>query len=414
MPKNDIPSIDIQRYSYDLPPDRIAEYPLEERDASKLLLYSAAEQTIAHHHFRDVASLLPRNSLLVVNSTRVIAARIVASKPSGGRVEVLLIDPMIPSVDPVAALQAIGTSTWNSMVGGRNVKSGMVLTHDQSGLQITIVERNGTQAVVRLDWQGGKHLAALLEEIGRLPLPPYIHRNVELVDTERYQTVYAKEQGSVAAPTAGLHFTQRVFDQIDQRAIETVLLTLHVGLGTFQPVSATDARDHVMHSERFGVSRQSLARIHANAASHEPWITAVGTTSLRTLESLHTLGASIVCGHDPDPSDLHVDQWSAFDTSLWDVDRRASFAALATWMDAHNLTNLWGSTSIMLAPGCRISSVDALITNFHQPGNTLMLLVAAFVGQDNWKHVYDAALSNDYRFLSYGDSSLLVREQISV
>ncbi|MFN4984604.1 MAG: S-adenosylmethionine:tRNA ribosyltransferase-isomerase [Ignavibacteria bacterium] len=413
MPKNDIPSIDIQRYSYDLPPNRIAEYPLTERDASKLLLYSGRDNSIAHYHFRDVASLLPQDSLLVVNSTRVIAARIVASKPSGGRVEVLLIDPLAPSVDPVTALQAIGSSTWNCMVGGRNVGVGMVLTHEISGLQITIVERNGTQAVARLDWQGAKHLALLLEEIGRLPLPPYIHRDVEFVDTERYQTVYAKEQGSVAAPTAGLHFTQRVFDQIDDRGIETVMLTLHVGLGTFQPVSVVDARNHVMHSERFGVSRQSLARIHANAASDQPWITAVGTTSLRTLESLHTLGASIASGHEPDPNGLHVDQWSAFDTSLWDVSRRASLAALTGWMDSHDLSNLWGSTSIMLAPGCRIASVDALITNFHQPGNTLMLLVAAFAGQENWKHIYEAALANDYRFLSYGDSSLLIRERIS-
>lgn len=411
MPKNDIPSIDIQRYSYDLPSERIAEYPLAERDASKLLFYSAADDAIAHYHFRDVASLLPQDSLLVVNSTRVIAARIVASKPSGGRAEVLLIDPILPSADPVAALQETASSTWNCMVGGRNINAGMVLTDEHAGLQCTIIERNAAQAVVRLDWQGGMHLAALLEEIGRLPLPPYIHREVERVDTDRYQTVYANEQGSVAAPTAGLHFTQRVFDKINERGIETAMLTLHVGLGTFQPVSSGDAREHLMHSERFGVSRTTLARICANTSAAHPWLTAVGTTSLRTLESLHAVGASIVCGMQPDPADLRVDQWAAFDTQLWNVSRKASFAALADWMDSHGLASIWGATSIMLAPGCRIASVDALITNFHQPGNTLMLLVAAFVGQEKWKHVYDAALENDYRFLSYGDSSLLIRER---
>lgn len=411
MSKQDIPRIDIQRYSYHLPPDRIAEYPLDERDASKLLRFSVSDGSIQHHHFRDVASLLPEDSLLVINSTKVIAARIVAVKPTGGRVEVLLVDPISPSSDPMVALQSTGRSTWNCMIGGRNVQSGMMLTHEYADMSIDVIERNGTSAVVELSWKGADSLATVLEHIGQLPLPPYIHREVEHVDAERYQTVYAREQGSVAAPTAGLHFTQRVFERIAERGIATSMLTLHVGLGTFQPVSVADARDHSMHTERFGVSRETVAQLARHTASEQPWITVVGTTSLRTMESLFALGAQLATGGSVDSENIEVGQWAAFDRSLSDVERSEAFAALHTWMVQRELSSIWGQTSIMLAPGCRIASADALITNFHQPGNTLMLLVAAFVGEQHWKHVYDAALEHDYRFLSYGDSSLLIRAE---
>lgn len=409
MSKQDIPPIDIQRYSYHLPADRIAAYPLDERDASKLLRFSASDGTCEHHHFRDLARLLPERSLLVVNSTKVIAARLVLSKPTGGRVEVLLIDPVAPSRDPALTLQATARSTWNCMIGGRNVHPGMELTHDHADLSVVVQERSGTGAVVELRWRGTSTLATLLEQIGRLPLPPYIQREVEQVDADRYQTVYADQQGSVAAPTAGLHFTQRVFDGVRQRNIATSMLTLHVGLGTFQPVTADDARDHAMHTERFGVTRQTIDRLADQAASDQPWTTVVGTTSLRTLESLFHVGAQLASGVKLSPDEIRVDQWAAFDRSTYNVDRRASFESLRGWMDRHELSSIWGTTSIMLAPGCRIATADALITNFHQPGNTLMLLVAAFVGEDQWKRLYDEALANDYRFLSYGDSSLLIR-----
>lgn len=409
MPGPSIPSIVIERYSYELPPDRIATYPLDERDASKLLRFSAVEGSIEHYHFRDLASLLPEGSGLVMNSTRVIAARLFLSKQTGGRVEVLLVDPTFPSADPVIALQSTNRSTWNCMIGGRNVHEGAVLTHESSGLMVTVLERNGTGASVDLHWEGGKTLGSVLEHIGRLPLPPYIHREVEAVDAERYQTVYAKEEGSVAAPTAGLHFTQRVLDQITSRNISTIQLTLHVGLGTFQPVTVADARDHAMHAERFGVSYEAVSYLARHASSDTPWLTLVGTTSMRTMESLFVVGARIALGILPESEFVEVDQWAAFDESLSDVSRAQAFTALRDWMQTKKLANLWGQTSIMIAPGCRIASADALITNFHQPGNTLMLLVAAFMGTENWQKVYNAALENDYRFLSYGDSSLLVR-----
>ena len=213
----------------------------------------------------------------------------------------------------------------------------------------------------------------------------------------------------MAAPTAGLHFTEHVFERIAEGSITTSMLTLHVGLGTFQPVSVADARDHAMHTERFGVSRETIAQIAGHTASEQPWITVVGTTSLRTMESMFTLGAQLAIGGSIDSENIQVGQWAAFDRSLSEVDRKEAFAALYSWMLQRELSSIWGQTSIMLAPGCRIASADALVTNFHQPGNTLMLLVAAFVGEEHWKHVYDAALEHDYRFLSYGDSSLLVR-----
>ncbi len=409
MSEQSIPTIDIQQYSYELPPERIAAYPLDERDASKLLKFSAVDASIEHHQFRDLASLLPGGSGLVMNSTRVIAARLLMSKQTGGRVEVLLVDPMSPSADPVITLQSTNQSVWNCMIGGRNVHEGAVLTHEYCGLTATVLKRSGTSASVELRWEGGQTLGTVLEHIGRLPLPPYIHREVEAVDAERYQTVYAREEGSVAAPTAGLHFTQRVLDQLEAKGIATTLLTLHVGLGTFQPVTATDARDHTMHAERFGISYDAVAHLAAHSLSDNPWLTLVGTTSLRTMESLFVIGARIVTGLSPEAEFVNVDQWAAFDRSLATVDRAQAFAALCEWMELQQLSNLWGQTSIMIAPGCRIASADALITNFHQPGNTLMLLVAAFMGENNWRRVYESALENEYRFLSYGDSSLLIR-----
>lgn len=409
--KQSIPSIDINEYAYDLPSDRIAAFPLDERDASKLLRFDATTGYVEHRHFYDLPNLLPAGSLLVTNSTRVIAARLIVEKPTGGSVEVLLVDPLTPSKDPTITLLAKGRSSWACMIGGRNVVPGMVLSHRATGLEIYVLERNGTGAVVELVWNHGGTLGEILQQIGRIPLPPYLQREVEEVDAERYQTVYAQEQGSVAAPTAGLHFTNAVFEQIAARNINTAQLTLHVGMGTFQPVTAVDARDHAMHAERFGVTRTCIEVLARQANNPSAWITAVGTTSLRTLESLVVLGSLLCKGAKPDPKQIHVDQWMAFDKQLWDVTRMQAWDAILAWMDSQRLSSLWGQTSIMLSPGCRIASVDALVTNFHQPGNTLMLLVAAFVGNHRWRELYDAALQHDYRFLSYGDSSLLIRDQ---
>lgn len=395
----------LDQFMYDLPADRIAIHPLDERDASKLLVWRGPG-VIEHRVFRDVADILPQGSMLVVNHTRVICARIAMLKPTGGVVEVLLTDPELPSKDPAVVLASRESSQWRCLIGGKNVHEGMVLTEPTSGLQATVVRRDGAEGSVALTWSNDQLLGDLLDEIGRLPLPPYLHREADASDRERYQTVYAAESGSVAAPTAGLHFTDRVFAACDARGIERATVTLHVGMGTFRPVEVADARQHVMHQERYGVSRSTVEALLRNAESDAPWITAVGTTSIRTLESLYAVGARIVRDKSVDQS-MNVGQWEAFDPTLRDIPRADVFRALLAMMDHHGVTSLWGETQLMIAPGARLSCVDALITNFHQPGNTLLLLIAGVVGQDEWRNIYNEALENDYRFLSYGDSSLL-------
>ncbi len=396
--------------TYDLPPDRIAMHPLDERDASKLLVWRSTEEPIEHTTFNRVSDLLPEESLLVVNQTRVIAARLYLRKPTGGMVEVLITDPVAPSTDPAVVLAAREGSRWRCLVGGRNVHPGMELVSDDGSLRINVVERASTEGLVDLSWQGGQTLSEVIEALGTIPLPPYIQREVEHADEERYQTIYARDQGSVAAPTAGLHFTDRVMADIAARSVDVARVTLHVGLGTFRPVEAEDLRDHVMHSERLGVARSEVARICA-AAARGSMFTCVGTTSIRTMESLYLWGARLLRDGDQGASQLTVDQWDAFDPSLHKTDRQEAFDRVGRWMDAHGMTTAWGSTQLMIAPGCSVRSTDALITNFHQPGNTLLALIAGFVGENNWRSIYGAALAGGYRFLSYGDSSLLFRSE---
>ena len=395
----------LDNYVYELPADRIAIHPLDERDASKLFVWRGPGN-VEHRVFREVPEILPEGSMLVVNHTRVICARIAMQKPTGGIVEVLLTDPELPSRDPAVVLASAAPSQWRCLIGGKNVHVGMVLTEPTSGLQATVVRRDGAEGSVALTWRDGQLLGDLIDEIGRLPLPPYLHREAEESDRDRYQTVYAAESGSVAAPTAGLHFTDRVFAACDARGIDRATVTLHVGMGTFRPVEATDVRNHVMHQERYGVSRSTVEQLLRNAESDKPWITAVGTTSIRTLESLYAVGARIVRDGTFEQS-MNVGQWEAFDPTLHNTPRADVFRALLGMMDHHHVSSLWGETQLMIAPGAQLGCVDALITNFHQPGNTLLLLVAGVVGEDAWRAIYDEALAKDYRFLSYGDSSLL-------
>lgn len=400
-------------YTYELPPNRIASVPLAERDASKLLVAYASSGAIDHRAFQDLPSLLPSHSLLVVNRTRVIAARLLVRKPSGGQVEVFLSQPVRPSTDPSVVLHSMEASEWECVIGGRNVNVGMELQHGGVDLHIQVLERNGNEGIVRLTWTDATALADVIERAGVVPLPPYIHREATSNDRERYQTVYASEEGSVAAPTAGLHLTERVMDALSARHVERVEVVLHVGLGTFAPMHSGDIREHVMHRERFGIDRASLRALAVAAVRADAWITVVGTTSLRTLESLFYVGARLV--NDPTAFanvEIDVPQWAAFDASNATVTRATAFDAVGAWMDAQGLDMLWGTTQIMIIPGARIATADALVTNFHQPGTTLILLVAAFVGGEMWRTIYQAALDNDYRFLSYGDSSLLLRTAV--
>lgn len=404
-----VPEFLLSHFSYDLPQDRIAESPLPERDESKLLVFRQSSGSIDHLSFIDVPRLLPERSLLIVNRTRVIAARLRMIKPSGGTVEMLLTDPIRPLRDPAVVLASHDRSVWRCLIGGRNVLPGMVLKAATMDLRATVLERSGSEAYVELAWDRDASLSQVISEVGLLPLPPYIHRDANAEDEVRYQTVYATEEGSVAAPTAGLHFTEATFSALDALEIERTAVTLHVGLGTFRPVATDDMRDHEMHEERYGFTRSALQTMLRHARSEQPWFTVVGTTSLRTMESVFAFGSRVFRDGVTAFDNADVGQWEAFDTSLNGVTRAEALGSVASWMDYMNIEELWGDTKIMLAPGCRIAMADALITNFHQPGNTLLLLVAAFCGNDSWRDIYNAALAMDYRFLSYGDTSLLIR-----
>jgi len=402
-----LPQINLSELDYDLPTERIAEFPLEDRSASKLLIADVAERQIRHSHFSDVVSAIPPHALLVMNNTRVIRARLEVMKLSGGAAEVLCLNPVEPSKDPGVALQARETAVWDCLIGGKKIKAGDVLKRalgQERDLTVEVLEKSGAEARVRFRWdKDAGSFGDLLEQLGRMPLPPYIKREDVEADCVRYQTVYAKREGSVAAPTAGLHFTPQILSELARKQVDILEATLHVGAGTFKPVQTENVAEHVMHSERVITSRELIARLAQEGAAP---VVAVGTTSLRTLESLYCFALEV--RQDPD-APLTVSQWGWRE---WGADlptRQEAMTVLLQWMDAKKFQRLSLDTQLMVVPGYPFHMVDALITNFHQPRSTLILLVAAFAGKDLWRRMYNEALANGYRFLSYGDSSLILR-----
>ncbi len=431
-----IPTIRVHDYRYSLPEERIAAYPLAERDASKLLIAdmrgnaSDAVQ-IRHSTFRRIAGEIPSGALLVANDSRVIAARIrMQKKATGGNAEVLCLQPLSPSSEPALVLQSTGHCRWQCMVGGRKIAVGdtLIASTASASLIATIISKEGAEAVVEFSWQPEElTFASVLEQFGHIPLPPYIKRDDDAADKQRYQTVYAAHDGSVAAPTAGLHFTERVLEDLAQKGIRRAHVTLHVGAGTFKPMSGTEAREHTMHEECIFVERNVIAQLaeqlerseqgHDTRVHKEP-IIAVGTTSLRTLESLYWWGVRLLT------SDSEAQERDTMDVRQWDALRlqdtfreklpspALAMRSILKWLQSRQMDVLTGETQIMITPGYSFAVCDGLITNFHQPESTLMLLVAAFLtanGDTHWRSIYEAALANDYRFLSYGDSSLLWR-----
>ncbi|MBN1182088.1 MAG: S-adenosylmethionine:tRNA ribosyltransferase-isomerase [Bacteroidales bacterium] len=398
------PIIKIKDYSYALPENRIAKYPLEKRDESKLLLY-APEKEITHTVFHDITKQLPEKSLLVYNNTRVIHARLKFRKKTGASVEIFCLSPYLP-VDYQQALSSTEKCQWECLVG--NMKKwkdeDLELTITINNLPVTLLAHK-TEAsqknnpVIEFSWDKDFSFAELLQNCGTIPIPPYLNRESEESDSTRYQTIYSELDGSVAAPTAGLHFTTEVLNKLTQRNINAEELTLHVGAGTFIPVKADNAREHQMHGERIFITRKLLQKI----ITSEGPIVATGTTSLRTLESLYWIGVksklkmNINC----------LNQWDWENTpSEFSVEEALN--ELLIKMDAEQTDEISATTEIMIVPGYEFKIVKGLITNFHQPQSTLLLLIAAFVGE-RWKEIYSYALENDFRFLSYGDSSLLLR-----
>ena len=403
-----IKDIQIKDFNYPLDDERIAKHPLAEREKCKLLFYQ--NKQIKDLHFYDIPDLLPENSMLVYNNTRVINARLRFQKPNGGAtIEIFCLEPIAPR-DYAQVFQTNGECRWLCFVGNsKRWKTGS-LTQDVnvSGITVTISATRGQQLgnafEIIFNWNNENvTFASLLEAIGEIPIPPYLNRKTEESDSEDYQTVYSHIEGSVAAPTAGLHFTDEVLAECDKRGIIRRELTLHVGAGTFQPVKSENIGEHAMHTEFISVERSLLEEL----IKAEGNVVAVGTTSVRTLESLYYIGITLLENPDADENELRVKQWAPYEKEH-STSTKDALQAIIDYIDKQGLDKYIGSTQIMIAPSFKFRIIKGMITNFHQPQSTLLLLVSAFV-DGNWNEIYDYALSHDYRFLSYGDSSLLLR-----
>lgn len=404
----DTKHIQIKNFNYNLPDERIAKFPLAKRDNSKLLLYRHGEVT--EDVFHNIAQYLPKGALMVFNNTKVIQARLHFRKETGALIEVFLLEPYMPA-DYEQMFQTTGHCSWLCMIGNlKKWKEGTLKrTFDVKGKEVTLVaeRKEDVHKSYRVDfsWDASDvSWAELLDAVGELPIPPYLNRETQESDKTTYQTVYSKIKGSVAAPTAGLHFTPEVLADIDRHGIDREELTLHVGAGTFKPVKSEEIQDHEMHTEYICVHRQTLEKL----IRHEAKAIAVGTTSVRTLESLYYIGVKLEKTLDLSEEELHVCQWEPYENAVAKpITPIKAIENILAYLDKHGLSALHASTQIIIAPGYEYNIVKKLLTNFHQPQSTLLLLVSAFVHGD-WRKIYDYALAHDFRFLSYGDSSLLI------
>ncbi len=397
----------IDGFTYDLPDERIAKYPLAERDASKLAIWK--DGVITEDTYKNIAAQIPADTLMVFNQTKVVHARLLFKKATGSTIEVFCLAPGKQYAHIQTAMLQKGSVQWECLVGGAaKWKDGMVLTQAHTDpaftLSATIAERNATSFILSLSWDADLTFAEVLHYAGKVPLPPYLHREADATDDDRYQTTYAKDEGSVAAPTAGLHFTESIMRSLAAKNIGAAYVTLHVGAGTFRPVKSPTMQGHNMHEEWIDVGRDTLQQIIVGL---DKKIVAVGTTSLRTLESLYWIGNKWAQGQQVDLHGVAVTQWEPYETPKQCTPKEA-FDAIVRHMAAHGLQRITTRTQIMIAPGYTFRVADGLVTNFHQPQSTLLLLVSAFIGP-GWRTLYDHALQHGYRFLSYGDGGLLWR-----
>jgi len=402
--------ISISSFRYELPQERIAIHPLPERDSSKLLVYR--NNQVYDSSYSHIGSELPEGSLIVFNNTRVVEARLIFTKPTGGKIEIFCLEPGPEYADITTAMKQHGKVTWNCLIGGASKwKPGQVLSMhlgmDENQLVLNAVykQKMPDSFLVELSWTPEQlSFAEILHYAGNIPLPPYLHREVDSTDKERYQTIYAINDGSVAAPTAGLHFTDQVLQSLIDKNIQPAYLTLHVGAGTFKPVKAATMEDHEMHAEYIDVEKTFIQQLQSSITGN---VIAVGTTSLRTIESLYWIGVYLT-QHDRLPPDFQLDQWYPYEnptvTSAHDA-----LESILNFLNREDKTRLITRTRLLVVPGYKFRIVNILVTNFHQPESTLLLLVAAFAGE-RWRSIYDHALSHDYRFLSYGDGCLLFRQ----
>ncbi len=399
-----IPVIRIEDYTYGLPEERIAKYPLAERDSSKLLIYRDGE--VRDSVFRNIPDELPSDAIMIFNDTKVVPARLFFRRPTGAHIEIFCLEPDTPA-EYDRNFAATDSCRWKCVIGNAKRWKDDLLSFDSGEneaatalqLKASLVSRDGQTGVVEFSWSGGAPFSKVLELCGQVPIPPYLNRKTEEIDLERYQTMYAKFRGSVAAPTAGLHFTQRVLDDIRAKGIDTEEVCLHVGAGTFLPVKSSLISEHPMHREPFSVSLNLLKLLRDTSRP----VIAVGTTSVRTLESLYYEGVSLLQTGKPS----EIAQWAPY-TEEYPYSRAEAFDAIVRYLESQGLDRLVTGTRIIIVPGFRFRVTDMMVTNFHQPQSTLLLLISAFVGGD-WETIYRHALDGGYRFLSYGDSSLLFR-----
>ena len=400
-----LPDIRIEDFTYELPDDRIAKYPLKYRDSSQLLSYK--DGNIDKRSFSGISELIPDDSLMIFNDTKVVPARLHFQRPTGAHIEIFCLEPVQPE-EYVSMFAVTGSCRWKCIVGNIKRWKNDTLTLynpmadrriEEMGLKADLIERVGETSVIEFSWDIDAPFSQVLEVCGTVPIPPYLNRNTEDVDLERYQTLYARYRGSVAAPTAGLHFTENVLESIRNKGVVTDTVCLHVGAGTFLPVKSSLVAEHTMHREPFVVTLELLERLIERKGK----VVAVGTTSVRTLESLYYAGVS--CIENGRPED--VGQWDPYSRE-YDYPTDEALKAIIGYLKDNGLKELKIGTRIIIVPGFRFRLVDILVTNFHQPQSTLLLLISAFVDGD-WRRIYDYALANDFRFLSYGDSSILFR-----
>ncbi len=405
------PKIKIRDYTYALPENRIAKYPLEKRDDSKLLI--SHPNKISEDSFKNIVDYLPSDSLMVFNNTKVVPARLLFKKPTGAIIEVFCLEPFSPE-DYAVAFASTYSSSWNAVIGNaKRWKEGEINflcdeSHSEAralNLRAQLIDKkDNNSSIVKFIWDTGLSFSEVLDICGRIPIPPYLKRDTEALDIVRYQTLYAKIKGSVAAPTAGLHFTESVLSHIDKKGIKRDNLCLHVGAGTFIPVKSEFISEHKMHTEPFSVTKSFIQELLNYKSDSNKRVIAVGTTSMRSLESLYYIGINIIKTGTPGA----VLQWAPYDNDE-SYSVVESIVAILNYMEENNSEKLIARTGIIIVPSYKFKIVDILVTNFHQPQSTLLLLIAAFVGA-RWRDIYDYALKNSFRFLSYGDSSLLFKE----
>ncbi len=402
--------LDLMDFDYELPRERIAQYPAENRDESRLLFYNGTGG-ISHHIFKEIPNLIPSNSLLIANNTKVIPARFFMEKQTGGFAEVLLIEPISPSNDPILALNSTPPTTWKCIIGGKRIRQGteLHLKNNLYTLNASVAEKHYQFAIVEFIWEPNSlNFAVICQSFGHIPLPPYIKRLDESIDKTRYQTIFAQKEGSVAAPTAALHFTDEVLQKLIEKDCELVYITLHIGPGTFQPIETSNPFEHKMHSEKFQVTFETLQKIH-KALSNKQKIFAVGTTTVRTIESLYWIALKLHQNKISNLENVFVSQYEPYNSEQAGLSHSEAIEILLEYSTKTNATQIAGETQLFILPHYKIKFFDGLITNFHLPRSTLLLLVSAFVGSD-WRRIYTEALYSNYRFLSYGDSSLLYRK----